>query len=149
MALVVLVFAFLIVLISITSSQSDLVDSVIACDVINYADQQLLFTIEGTNEPVYSEHLETYLDNGTTIRVYRVDGHKFALDQRPIRPTQLMGRKLTLLYQNEMAGAHPWLITVGQSDDDEHIEVFVGAFRATLCFPAETRPYFLEYRDGV
>ncbi len=145
----VLFFAFALLVLFAVGNQSDLGDTVISCDVINIADKQLVFTIEGVNEQVYSEYLQTFLKNGTTIKVYQVEGRRIELDERPIEPVRLNDLRLKLIYQNEMTSAHPWLITVGQSDEDEHIEVFVGAFRATLCFPAETRPYFLEYRDGV
>ncbi len=148
-ALGALILAAGFVLVLALGNQSDLGAEVVACDAISFNGRQLLFTIEGVNDTVYSEQLASYLKTGTTIKVYQNKGAVVQFDSRPIEPAQLKNLKLKCIYQNEMASAHPWLISVGQADDDAHIEVFVGAFRATQYLPAETRPYFLEYRDGV
>ncbi len=125
-------------------------DSVVAWDTIKLQDRQLLFTIEGVNDTVFSPHLEAYLKTGSVIKIYQIDSEQNYLDDALTVDSRLIKqRNLPCIYQNEMRTAHPWLITVGQSDFDEHIEVFVGAFRATKYYNAETRPYFLEYRDGV
>ncbi len=123
---------------------------VIACDVINHDGKQLLFTVEGANDTVYSPHLKMHLKTGSVIKIYQIDAvDNFIEDTSVVDRARINQLDLTCIYQNEMRSAHPWLITVGQSDDDAHIEVFVGAFRATKYFSAETRPYFLEYRNGV
>ncbi len=123
---------------------------VVAWDVIELQDKQLLFTIEGINDTVFSPHLKSHLKTGTVIKIYQIDAERDYLDNANSVDSKLIRQlQLPCIYQNKMRSAHPWLITVGQSDDDAHIEVFVGAFRATKYYSAETRPYFLEYRDGV
>ncbi len=122
---------------------------VVDWDVIDLGGERLLFTIEGNNDDVYSDVLARALPNGTTIRVYSIAQDVSLDDLNSFDDGRLQSLKMNCIYQNQMAVAHPWLITVGQSDADEHVEVFVGAFRATDYHKAETRPYFLEYRNGV
>ncbi len=123
---------------------------VVAWDTITLEDKQLLFTIEGDNNTVYSPHLKMQLKTGAVVKIYQIDSpENYLADAIEVDSALIKQLKLPCIYQNEMRSAHPWLITVGQSDFDEHIEVFVGAFRATKYYSDETRPYFLEYRDGV
>lgn len=43
----------------------------------------------------------------------------------------------------------PWMITVGQMDEDDSLEVFIACYYETLFYKkADTRPYFFEYNDG-
>ncbi len=53
------------------------------------------------------------------------------------------------IYTNDFSKVNPWLITVGQIDEDEAIEFFVGAYRPTPFFKDGTRPYFIEYKDDI
>lgn len=39
----------------------------------------------------------------------------------------------------------PWCVAIGQMDDKEDIEVFVGAYRATRYYPDEPRPYLFSW----
>ncbi len=42
-------------------------------------------------------------------------------------------------------GVGPWCIAMGQMDQQEDIEVFIGAYRATRYFPEGTRPYLFTW----
>ncbi len=54
-----------------------------------------------------------------------------------------------LVYENDFARVNPWLITAGQLDNDQAVEFFVGAYRPTYYYEDNTRPYFLEYKNGI
>lgn len=53
------------------------------------------------------------------------------------------------VYEKDFSAVNPWMITVAQVDEDDAIEFFVGAHRATKFYEDNTRPYFLKYEDGV
>ncbi len=56
---------------------------------------------------------------------------------------------MDLVYENDFSKVNPWTISVGQLDDDEAVEFFVGAYRPTDFYKDDPRPYFIEYKDGV
>lgn len=53
------------------------------------------------------------------------------------------------IYSKDFSKVNPWTISVAQLDDDEEIEVFVGAYRPTDFYGDDPRPYFFEYKDEV
>ncbi len=53
------------------------------------------------------------------------------------------------LYESDFSRVNPWVITVGQLDKDEAVELFVGAYRPTYFYEDNTRPYFIEYKNGL
>lgn len=136
-------------------------------DVVDYdiyldAQYCWLFTIEETQPTVHSQLYDQTLIPGRYVRVYRqtfthlnqatqaaVLHYIDARHQRAVyQNVEGLIDAMPLIYQNDMQGANPWLISVGQMDDDAGIEIFVGAYKATRYYPAETRPYFLEFRSG-
>ncbi len=56
---------------------------------------------------------------------------------------------MDFIYENDFSRVNPWAVTVAQLDDDEAIEIFVGAYRPTEFYKDNTRPYFLEFKDDV
>lgn len=45
----------------------------------------------------------------------------------------------------EFAGVGPWCVAIGQMDEPQDIEIFIGAYRATRYFPEGPRPYFFTW----
>ncbi len=56
---------------------------------------------------------------------------------------------MEFVYENDFTKVNPWTISVGQLDEDEAVEFFVGAYRPTDFYKDDPRPYFLEYKDEV
>ncbi len=56
---------------------------------------------------------------------------------------------MDFIYENDFSKVNPWTITAAQLDDDEAIEIFVGAYRPTEFYEDNTRPYFLEFKDDI
>lgn len=149
MILVVATVVLLIVLTQFIKARGTLDTVLIDWDFVSVDGDWLLFTIEGENDDVFSKVLDKALQSGAFIRVYKISESITARSLNAMDKRRIKDLKMQFIYQNDMTTAHPWTIAVGQSDTDRHIEVFVGAFRATKYCAAETRPYFLEYRDGV
>ncbi|PID80216.1 MAG: hypothetical protein CSB19_00770 [Clostridiales bacterium] len=147
--LVAATVALLFVFTQFTRSRDALDVALIDWDFIAVDGDWLLFTIEGENDAVFSPVLDKTLQSGAFIRIYKVSERISAKALNAMDERRIKELKVQRIYQNDMSSAHPWMITAGQSDDDRHVELFVGAFRATKYRAAETRPYFLEYRDGV
>lgn len=120
--------------------------SIVDYDYYIEAGKLWLFVLEGEVDGVYSEALQQTLKPGRFLTVYQgavSDNPIIDLEAQDIRP------QLTRLSQNNLAAVKPWLITVGKMDDEEGIDVFVGAFYKTRYYPAETRPYFFKYDNRL
>lgn len=84
-------------------------------------------------ESVYSPVLDKDLHIGNKVVVYEVFEKIF--------------KKIA---EWDFSAVKPWMITVGQMDEDEPLEIFIGCYYETLYYnKADTRPYFFEYNDGV
>lgn len=95
------------------------------------------------------EAVAFYKNVDETLRKYMVDKKTRREYFAPEGGIDSLLRSMSLAYEKDFDKVNPWTITVGQLDQDEAIEFFVGAYRPTSYYSNNTRPYFLEYKDGV
>ncbi len=149
-----LVFALCLILIVLIHLIKLSEIEIIAWDDYIENDSALLFTIEGKNEIVYSNVLKKEIQTGKVLKIYKVDKTDFVKWQKENKQINhhtvatFILNKARCIYQNDMAVAKPWLITVGRMKEQSAIDIFIGAYRATDYYDAETRPYFLQYDNG-
>jgi len=115
-------------------------------------------------ESVYSPVLDKDLHIGNKVVVYEVfekivntenSFNKNVDEKKEIKPfeknSEKNGERIFMkIAEWDFSAVKPWVITVGQMDEDEPLEIFMGCYYETLYYnKADTRPYFFKYNDGV
>lgn len=123
-------------------------DDVIVEDVIDY----VLTSLDGMGQHLLVIHGERsdYSDD---------EGYENAVSEGHIIGGMLRFYELTIelednhviaeeIYENDFTRVNPWCIDAGHMDDNGHLDVFIGAFRATRVYEPDRRPFFFEWTES-
>ncbi len=152
----------LLALISIYLKLSTPIVDVIDCDFYydEVADKLYAFVIEDRLCTKRNTLVDKTYKCGKNVRIYSKNlDDSFTYDEISSKSKRMLAfmhydisntlSDMKLIYEKDFSKVNPWTITVGQLDEDEAIELFVGAYRPTYFYDDAPRPYFMEYKDGV